>query len=45
MANKAKIKKMFSGAITYQGFYSFYNYMIEPDARHIFVIKGGPGFR
>lgn len=43
MDNKAKIRKMFPGGITYRGFYSFYNYMIEPDARHIFVIKGGPG--
>lgn len=43
MSNQPKIKKMFPGAVTYQGFYSFYNYMIEPDARHIFVIKGGPG--
>lgn len=43
MVNKQKIRKMFPGGITYQGFYSFYNYMIEPDARHIFVIKGGPG--
>ncbi|AHF06939.1 PRK06851 family protein [Desulfitobacterium metallireducens] len=43
MTEKAKIRKMFPGGITYQGFYSFYNYMIERDARHIFVIKGGPG--
>ncbi|HZK54301.1 MAG TPA: PRK06851 family protein [Desulfosporosinus sp.] len=39
----AHIKKMFPGAVTAQGFYSFYNYMIQQDANHIFVLKGGPG--
>lgn len=43
MSNKPTIRKMFPGAVTYQGFYSYYNYMIEPNARHIYVIKGGPG--
>lgn len=43
MANSADIKKMFPGGITSQGFYSFYNYIIEPDAQRIFVLKGGPG--
>lgn len=43
MAKMTKIKKMFPGGITYRGFYSFYNYIIEPNARHIFVLKGGPG--
>jgi hypothetical protein len=43
MSNKPVIRKMFPGAVTYQGFYSYYNYMIEPNARHIYVIKGGPG--
>ncbi len=37
------IKKMFPGAVTSEGFYSFYHYMIQQDANHIFVIKGGPG--
>lgn len=40
---QAHIKKMFPGAVTSQGFFSFYHYMIQQDARHIFVIKGGPG--
>lgn len=39
----AHIKKVFPGAVTSQGFYSFYHYMIEQNANHIFVIKGGPG--
>lgn len=43
MSKKPVIKKMFPGAVTYQGFYSYYNFMIEPNARHIYVIKGGPG--
>lgn len=40
---KPIVRKMFPGAVTSQGFYSYYNYIIEPDALHIFVIKGGPG--
>jgi hypothetical protein len=41
--SKAHIKKMFPGGVTSQGFYSFYHYMIEQNANHIFVLKGGPG--
>lgn len=41
--SNAHIKKMFPGAVTSQGFYSFYHYMIQQDANHIFVLKGGPG--
>ncbi len=41
--SNAHIKKMFPGAVTAQGFYSFYHYMIQQDANHIFVLKGGPG--
>lgn len=37
------VRKMFPGAVTYQGFFSYYSYIIQPDAQHIFVIKGGPG--
>lgn len=43
MTKKPHIKKMFPGAVTYQGFFSYYSYMIEPDAQHVYVIKGGPG--
>lgn len=39
----AHVKKMFPGAVTAQGFYSFYHYMIQQNANHIFVLKGGPG--
>ena len=38
-----KLKKVFPGGNTAYGFYSFYDYIIEPDATRIFVIKGGPG--
>lgn len=41
--SSAHIKKMYPGAVTSQGFYSYYQYMIDQDANHIFVIKGGPG--
>lgn len=41
--SSAHIKKMFPGAVTSQGFYSYYQYMIDQNANHIFVIKGGPG--
>ncbi|WP_066638277.1 PRK06851 family protein [Desulfolucanica intricata] len=40
---KGRLKKVFPGGNTYKGFYSFYDYIIEPDANRIFVIKGGPG--
>lgn len=38
------IRKVFPGANTSQGFFSFYDQIISPqDATRIFVIKGGPG--
>ncbi|WP_088189223.1 PRK06851 family protein [Desulfosporosinus sp. FKA] len=40
---KRVVKKMFPGAVTSKGFFSYYNYIIETDALHIFIIKGGPG--
>jgi Mrp family chromosome partitioning ATPase len=36
-------KRVFPGGNTSQGFYSFYDYLIEPNATRIIVIKGGPG--
>ncbi|KXZ40353.1 hypothetical protein SAMN05661008_00093 [Alkalithermobacter thermoalcaliphilus JW-YL-7 = DSM 7308] len=39
-----KVKKVFPGGNTSEGFFSFYDYMIDKDtANRIFVIKGGPG--
>ncbi|MBM7855431.1 hypothetical protein JOC37_001826 [Desulfohalotomaculum tongense] len=40
---KGKLKKVFPGGNTCSGFYSYYDYIIEPDATRILVIKGGPG--
>lgn len=43
MAKKGHIKRVFPGGNTAYGFYSFYDYIAEPGANKIFVIKGGPG--
>ncbi len=37
------IKKVFPGANTPGGFYSFYEYVTRPDANRVMIIKGGPG--
>ncbi|MGI6587480.1 MAG: hypothetical protein ACOX2N_01585 [Peptococcia bacterium] len=39
----AKIRKMFPGNNTSEGFYSFYDYMINFPAVRVFILKGGPG--
>ncbi|WP_347491282.1 PRK06851 family protein [Desulfoscipio sp. XC116] len=42
--SKGRMKKVFPGGNTSQGFYSFYDYIIDQqEATRIFVIKGGPG--
>ncbi|MDF2873438.1 MAG: hypothetical protein K0R22_121 [Sporomusa sp.] len=38
-----KIKHMFAGGNTPQGFFSYYDYIIPIDAVRIFLLKGGPG--
>lgn len=38
-----KIKEVFPGGNTSQGFFSYYDHIIAADARRIMVIKGGPG--
>ncbi len=38
-----RIKRMFPGGNTSEGFVSYYDYIIENDANRIFIIKGGPG--
>lgn len=40
---KGSIKRVFPGGNTPLGFYSFYDYIVTPDATRITVIKGGPG--
>lgn len=42
--DQTRIRHMFPGGNTSQGFHSFYNYIIsQEEAVHIMVIKGGPG--
>lgn len=44
MGDKPKIRRVFPGANTSMGFYSFYDYILPQDkASRIFIIKGGPG--
>ncbi|SDE16895.1 PRK06851 family protein [Sporomusa acidovorans] len=38
-----KIRHMFPGGNTPQGFFSYYDYIIPFDAARIFILKGGPG--
>lgn len=40
---EGKLRHMFPGGNTPNGFHSFYDYLIPADANKIFVIKGGPG--
>lgn len=38
-----KIRKMFPGANSVDGFYSFFDYIIPSDVNKVFCLKGGPG--
>lgn len=38
-----RIRHLFPGGNTPQGFFSYYNYVISSDAARIFIFKGGPG--
>lgn len=40
---KGKIRRVFPGGNTSQGFYSYYDYLLEKGSNRIFVVKGGPG--
>ncbi len=40
---KGKIRKIFPGANTSNGFYSYFDYIIPKDVNRIFCLKGGPG--
>ncbi|MBS4534459.1 ATP-binding protein [Clostridium sp. D2Q-14] len=37
------VRDLFPGGNTSEGFYSYYDYIIEKDANRIFILKGGPG--
>ncbi|HHY25187.1 MAG TPA: hypothetical protein GX523_00275 [Desulfitobacterium dehalogenans] len=43
MTRNPVIRKMFPGGVTYLGFHSYYNYLADAAAQHIYIIKGGPG--
>src|SRR5690554_4903273 len=43
MAKDPIVRKMFPGGITYQGFYSYYQYLAGGEKNRIYIIKGGPG--
>lgn len=38
-----KIRKVFPGANTSNGFYSYFDYIIPEDVNRVFCLKGGPG--
>lgn len=40
---EGKIRHLFPGGNTPQGFFSYYDYVIPTDATRIFLLKGGPG--
>ncbi|MEG0856446.1 MAG: PRK06851 family protein [Terrisporobacter sp.] len=40
---KGKVRKIFPGANTCNGFYSLFDYIIPNDVNRIFCLKGGPG--
>mgnify|MGYP000984654793 FL=1 len=37
------IKRVFPGGNTSEGFFSYYQYLLEKGTKRVFVIKGGPG--
>jgi len=41
--SEGRIRHLFPGGNTPQGFFSYYNYIIPADANRIFILKGGPG--
>ncbi|MHB9145885.1 MAG: PRK06851 family protein [Symbiobacteriia bacterium] len=43
MSKKGKIRRIFPGGNTPNGFHSFYDYITPPDTNKIYILKGGPG--
>lgn len=40
---KGKVREFFPGGNTSLGFFSYYDYLVPPNATRIMIIKGGPG--
>ena len=40
---EGKVREFFPGGNTSLGFFSYYDYLVPPDAARIMIIKGGPG--
>lgn len=38
-----RIRKLFAGSNSAQGFYSLFQHIIGPEAKRVYLIKGGPG--
>lgn len=43
MMRQRAVRRMFPGGNTAQGFFSFYDNVIDTDTRRVFFLKGGPG--
>jgi hypothetical protein len=43
MEKRVTLRRYFPGANSAYGFYSFFEQIIGPEARRVFIIKGGPG--
>jgi len=43
MTNKGKIKKVFPGSNTANGFFTYYDNILGPNATRLYILKGGPG--
>lgn len=38
-----RVRRFFPGGNSSEGFYSFFDFFIEPDVTRLFILKGGPG--
>ena len=41
--SRGKMKGMYPGNNTYQGFHSFFDQIVAPDANKVFILESGPG--
>jgi len=40
---RGRVRKLFPASNTTEGFYSFFDYIMEPEGRKLYILKGGPG--